>query len=114
MLDEARGYQTDAILRFTRPQRDYTGELKRVHPCQKPLGLYQTIIARTPGEIVLDWFVGSGTVAMAAASLGRRWIAFELNPETAHVARQRLGWVQPFIPQLIPVPNQKELFAQAS
>lgn len=51
MLNEVRGFQTDAILRFTRPQSDFGGELRRIHPCQKPLGLYQNIIARTPGRL---------------------------------------------------------------
>lgn len=32
MLNELRGYQIDAIMRYTRPQRDYTGELHRIHP----------------------------------------------------------------------------------
>jgi len=34
-----------------------------------------------PPEIVLDPFLGSGTLGMAAGSLGRRWIGIELNPQ---------------------------------
>ncbi len=34
-----------------------------------------------PGDIVLDPFMGSGTTAEVAESLGRRWVEYELNPE---------------------------------
>jgi len=34
-----------------------------------------------PADLVLDPFMGSGTTALAAAKLGRRWIGMELNPE---------------------------------
>ena len=40
------------------------------------------ILATTrPGDVVLDQFMGSGTTAMVAQNLGRRWIGCELNPE---------------------------------
>jgi len=96
MIDPGKGtdISSDAVLRFTRPQTGYGGELKRVHPCQKPLGLYRTIIARTPGEIVLDPFVGSGTTAMAAKSLDRKYLGFEINPEYAEDARKRIVGTQ--------------------
>ena len=32
-------------------------------------------------DVVLDPFMGSGTVAQVAQSLGRRWVGCELNPE---------------------------------
>jgi site-specific DNA-methyltransferase (adenine-specific) len=41
-----------------------------------------------PGDLVLDPFVGSGTTAVAAASLGRRFVGFELLREYAVVARR--------------------------
>lgn len=107
MLNEVRGYQADAILRYTRPQSDFSGELKRIHPCQKPLGLYQNIIARTPGQVVLDWFIGTGTTAMAAKSLGRGFIGYELNPLTAESARQRVAQTQP--PLFVLEPEQLTL-----
>jgi site-specific DNA-methyltransferase (cytosine-N4-specific) len=37
-----------------------------------------------PGDLVLDPFMGSGTVAEVAESLGRRWVGYELN--AAYVA----------------------------
>lgn len=43
-----------------------------------------------PG-VVLDPFMGSGTVALAAEQYGRDWIGIELNPEYARLAEQRLA-----------------------
>jgi DNA modification methylase len=42
-----------------------------------------------PGDIVLDPFMGSGTTAMVAQSLGRRWIGCELNGAYVEMQRQR-------------------------
>jgi site-specific DNA-methyltransferase (cytosine-N4-specific) len=47
-------------------------------------------IASSPGDLVLDPFVGSGTTAVAAAALGRRFVGCELNPEYVELARRRL------------------------
>ena len=44
-------------------------------------------IASRPGDLVLDPFVGSGTTAVAAAALGRRFVGCELNPEYVELAR---------------------------
>jgi DNA modification methylase len=43
-----------------------------------------------PG-IVLDPFIGSGTTALVAERSGRSWLGIELNPEFAHLARERIG-----------------------
>lgn len=42
-----------------------------------------------PGDTVLDPFMGSGTVARVAASLGRQWIGCELNPDYAAMVGRR-------------------------
>jgi len=42
-----------------------------------------------PGDIVLDPFMGSGTVAQVAQSLGRRWYGCELNPSYVTMQRRR-------------------------
>lgn len=41
------------------------------------------------GDIVLDPFMGSGTVAQVAQSLGRRWVGCELNPTYAAMHKTR-------------------------
>lgn len=50
------------------------------------------ILAGCPkGGTVLDPFFGSGTTGLVAAELGRNCIGFELNPDYAAIARERLG-----------------------
>lgn len=68
----------------------YTGN--SLHPTQKPvMALRPPIAAFTkPGEIVLDPFVGSGTTAVAAKSLGRRYIGIDIEPKYAVCAQNRL------------------------
>lgn len=50
----------------------------------KPEALLRRIVelATAPGELVVDLFAGSGTTAVAARDLGRRWLVAERNPET--------------------------------
>jgi site-specific DNA-methyltransferase (adenine-specific) len=62
------------------------------HPCQMPLLLLQRIVATSsnPGDLVLDPFAGSGTTAVAAAILGRKYLGIELSMEYTRQARQRL------------------------
>jgi DNA modification methylase len=44
--------------------------------------------------LVLDPFMGSGTVARVCEALGRCWIGFDLDPKNAEIARKRLSGVQ--------------------
>jgi adenine-specific DNA-methyltransferase len=50
----------------------------------KPEALLERIVnvATNPGDLVLDCYLGSGTTAVVAHRLGRRWIGVEANPET--------------------------------
>ncbi|HUH03401.1 MAG TPA: site-specific DNA-methyltransferase, partial [Kofleriaceae bacterium] len=67
-------------------------EEKTPHPTQKPEELFRRFIAGTsePGELVVDPFVGSGTTAVLAERLGRRWIAGDADPRYVGLARNRL------------------------
>ncbi len=62
------------------------------HEAKFPIELPRRLIRllSDPGDVVLDPFVGSGTTAVAAQELGRRYIGFELLPHYAELARQRL------------------------
>ncbi|MCJ7761342.1 site-specific DNA-methyltransferase [Candidatus Bathyarchaeota archaeon] len=79
MLNNIHIPNTDAILEFTRPQSSFKGDLKRVHPTQHPAELYYTLIARTPGQLVFDPYLGSGTTLKACRMANRDGIGFEVN-----------------------------------
>jgi DNA modification methylase len=62
-------------------------------PTQKPERLLERIVAAAsaPGARVADWFAGSGTTAVAAQRLGRRFIAVDCELEAVLLARHRLA-----------------------
>lgn len=62
------------------------------HPTQKPIALIRHLIAASsrPGDEILDPFLGSGTTAVAARELGRRWLGIEQSPRYAAMAQARL------------------------
>lgn len=51
-----------------------------------------------PGDLVLDPFIGSGTTAVAALQLGRRYCGIDLNPHYVEMARNRIAAIQPGLP----------------
>ncbi|WP_107717278.1 MULTISPECIES: DNA methyltransferase [unclassified Novosphingobium] len=59
---------------------------------QKPEALLERIIqaSSNEGQLVADFFSGSGTTAAVAERLGRRWIASDLGKPACMVARKRL------------------------
>ena len=68
-----------------------TGKEKTGYPTQKPLGVLKRIIqaSSNPGDLVLDFFAGSGTTGEAALSLGRNFLLVDNNPEAIQVMRKR-------------------------
>ena len=72
--------------------------LKGVHPeildftTQKPEALLKRIIlaSSNPGDIVADFFCGSGTAGAVAEKLGRRWITVDLSKFAIQLTRKRL------------------------
>lgn len=62
------------------------------YPTQKPERLLHNIIyaASNPGDLVLDCFVGSGTTAVVAQRLGRKWIGCDINKGAIQTASKRL------------------------
>lgn len=59
---------------------------------QKPEALLQRVVelASDPGDLVADFFCGSGTTVAVAERLGRRWIGCDLGRWGIHVTRKRL------------------------
>ncbi|MCD6362046.1 MAG: site-specific DNA-methyltransferase [Armatimonadetes bacterium] len=70
-----------------------TGKEKTGYPTQKPLGVLRRIVAASsnPGDLVLDFFAGSGTTGAAALELGRRFLLVDNNPEAVEVMRKRFA-----------------------
>jgi site-specific DNA-methyltransferase (adenine-specific) len=66
---------------------------KTHHPTQKPADLVRRLLQAStrPGQLVLDPFAGSGTTALAAEELGRRWQACDNDPRYVGLARERLS-----------------------
>jgi site-specific DNA-methyltransferase (adenine-specific) len=62
------------------------------YPAEKPPEISEVLIAQSssPGELVGDPFMGSGSVGAAAVKLNRRFSGNDLNPQSLHVAAERL------------------------
>ena len=71
------------------------GKEKTGYPTQKPLGILSRIVQASshPGDLVLDFFAGSGTTGEACLELGRRFILVDNNPEAIEVMRRRFAGV---------------------
>lgn len=71
---------------------------------QKPEELLRRVIlsASNPGDIVADFFCGSGTTGAVAEKLGRRWIMADLSKFAIHLTRKRL----------IDIHNSKDLLSE--
>jgi DNA modification methylase len=69
---------------------------KTGYPTQKPEKLLERIIkaSSNPGEIVCDFFAGSGTTAAVAERLGRKWITSDVGRFAVNTTRKRLISVQ--------------------
>ena len=70
-----------------------TGKEKTGYPTQKPKGVLRRIIqaSSAQGDLVLDFFAGSGTTGAVADELGRRFILMDQNPEAIEVMKQRFA-----------------------
>ncbi len=71
------------------------GKEKTGYPTQKPLGILKRIIqaSSNPGDLVLDFFAGSGTTGAACLALGRRFILVDNNPQALEVMACRFAGV---------------------
>ena len=66
------------------------------YPTEKPWALIERIIqgGSNKGDLVADFFCGSGVVAAVAEKLGRKWIATDLGKFSIHTTRKRMIGVQ--------------------
>ena len=79
-----RCFSVSALVPYTdvwthKPVQFYPGK----HPCEKPADMLKQIISASsrPGDIVADFFMGSGSTVKAAIELGRRAIGVELETD---------------------------------
>jgi len=66
---------------------------KTGYPTQKPVGILRRVIraSSNPGDIVMDFFAGSGTVGEVCLELDRRFILMDNNPQAIEVMKKRFG-----------------------
>jgi site-specific DNA-methyltransferase (adenine-specific)/adenine-specific DNA-methyltransferase len=94
-LDESQGALVGTVwTEFSAVQASATERVD--YPTQKPEALLEIILkaSSNEGDLVADFFVGSGTTAAVAEKLGRKWIATDLGKFGIHTTRKRLIQVQ--------------------
>ena len=94
-FDESKGNPVEDIWVDIPPINSQSTE--RVdYPTQKPETLLERIIqsSSNEGDLVADFFAGSGTTAAVAEKLGRKWIVSDLGKFAIHTTRKRLIGVQ--------------------
>ena len=62
------------------------------HPCQLPIPLLERLVLMSTdeGDIVFDPFIGTGTSAIAAKKLGRKFIGIDIDPKYVKIANQKV------------------------
>lgn len=111
-LDEMEGAQLDDVWDIPIINSQATEDVG--YATQKPEALLERIIkaSSNEGDLVCDFFGGSGTTAAVAERLGRRWITTDIGKPATLVMRKRLidQDVKPFLYQAIG-DYQKEMMA---
>lgn len=94
VIYEVRGQPVDSV--WAMKGLDPKSSEKVDYPTQKPEALLERIIraSSNEGDLVADFFAGSGTTAAVAENLGRKWIATDLGKFAIHTTRKRLIGVQ--------------------
>ena len=69
---------------------------KTGYPTQKPFGVIERIVraSSNPGDLVMDFFAGSGTVGAVCEKLDRNYILIDQNPEAWDVMKTRFADVK--------------------
>jgi DNA modification methylase len=92
-------WEIDMVGRTSRERAGY--------PAQKPVRLLERLICCcAPADgVVADFFCGSGTTAVAAMRLGRRWMACDESPDAVRIAGERLEKEGRALSEQAPVPD---------
>jgi len=72
---------------------DLSQKTKRIHPCEKPIGLYKYLLDKyaKPNDKILDCFLGSGSIAIACHDYGFDLTACELDTDYYNAAMKRIA-----------------------
>jgi len=94
-LDKSKGKVVDDLWSDIFPVNSQATESVS-YPTQKPEALLDRIIkvSSNEGDLVADFFCGSGTTAAVAEKLGRKWIVSDLGKFAIHTTRKRMIGVQ--------------------
>ncbi len=94
-LDESDGMPLQNLWTDISPINSQAQE-RIAYPTQKPEALMERILksSSNPGDLIADFFCGSGTTAAVAEKLGRKWLATDLGKFGIHTTRKRLIGVQ--------------------
>lgn len=94
-LDEGKGVPVGTVWADIAPVNSQAKEDTR-YATQKPETLVERILkaSSNEGDLVADFFCGSGTTAAVAEKLGRKWIVTDLGKFGIHTTRKRLIQVQ--------------------
>jgi hypothetical protein len=94
-LDEVPGLTVGELWDDINPINQIANE-RLSYPTQKPEALLERIIkaSSNEGDLIADFFCGSGTTAAVAEKLGRKWIASDLGKFGIHTTRKRMIGVQ--------------------
>lgn len=80
------------VLKFKVVNQDGTSDGGNYHPTQKPIKLLEYLIKTytLPGQIVLDFAMGSGSTGVACKNLDRNFIGIELDGKYFEIAKNRI------------------------
>lgn len=67
------------------------------HPCQLPIHLLERLLLMSSdeGDVILDPFIGTGTTAIAAKKLGRKYIGIDIDSKYAEITNRKLEQIEP-------------------
>jgi DNA modification methylase len=90
----SRGKVVDSVWRIDKLNNSAIAAVG--YPTQKPESLIERIVvaSSTEGDLIADFFCGSGTTAAVAEKLGRKWITSDLGKFSIHTTRKRMIGVQ--------------------
>jgi len=89
---------------------------RKVHPARFPAEIPRFFIQflTDPGDVVVDPFAGSNTTGAVAESLGRRWMAIEVDRSYLEDSKVRFGHIPGSEEPATPTPLQGRLFTPAT